>query len=99
MSWRRVLALPVSCQRLQLLRPKERSSPPIQAPKWLSSACSCKRGTVIDNTYERALYHVIGHETAVRYGVAVGKACLLIGPALPRWAARWSGQPGHRPSK
>ena len=33
-----------------------------------------KRGTVIVNTHERALYHVIGHETAVRYGVAVGKA-------------------------
>lgn len=33
-----------------------------------------KRGTVIVNTHERALYHVIGRETAIRYGVAVGKA-------------------------
>jgi len=33
-----------------------------------------KRGTVIVNTGERALYHVIGRESAVRYGVAVGKA-------------------------
>jgi lipoprotein-anchoring transpeptidase ErfK/SrfK len=32
-----------------------------------------KRGTVIVNTGERALYHVIGNETAIRYGVAVGK--------------------------
>ncbi len=33
-----------------------------------------RRGTVIVNTGERALYHVIGNETAIRYGVAVGKA-------------------------
>lgn len=33
-----------------------------------------RRGTVIVNTGERALYHVIGHESAIRYGVAVGKA-------------------------
>ena len=32
-----------------------------------------KRGTVIVNTYEKALYHIIGRETAIRYGVAVGK--------------------------
>lgn len=32
-----------------------------------------RRGTVIINTGERALYHVIGRETAVRYGIAVGK--------------------------
>ncbi len=32
-----------------------------------------KRGTVIVKTHERALYHVIGNETAIRYGVAVGK--------------------------
>ncbi len=32
-----------------------------------------KRGTVIVNTHERALYHVIDRETAIRYGVAVGK--------------------------
>lgn len=32
-----------------------------------------KRGTVIVNTAEKALYHVIGRETAIRYGVAVGK--------------------------
>lgn len=32
-----------------------------------------RRGTVIVNTGERALYHVIGAETAIRYGVAVGK--------------------------
>jgi lipoprotein-anchoring transpeptidase ErfK/SrfK len=31
-------------------------------------------GTVIVNTGERALYHVIGDDTAIRYGVAVGKA-------------------------
>lgn len=33
-----------------------------------------RRGTVIVNTGDRALYHVIGRETAIRYGVAVGKA-------------------------
>ena len=33
-----------------------------------------RRGTVIVNTQERYLYHVIGRETAIRYGVAVGKA-------------------------
>lgn len=33
-----------------------------------------RHGTVIVNTHERALYHVIGRETAMRYGVAVGKA-------------------------
>ena len=32
-----------------------------------------KRGTVIVNTEEKALYHIIGRETAIRYGVAVGK--------------------------
>ena len=32
-----------------------------------------KRGTVIVNTEEKALYHIIGWETAIRYGVAVGK--------------------------
>jgi len=32
-----------------------------------------KRGTVIVNTQEFALYHIIGRETAIRYGVAVGK--------------------------
>ena len=32
-----------------------------------------KRGTVIVNTEEKALYHIIGNETAIRYGVAVGK--------------------------
>lgn len=32
-----------------------------------------KHGTVIISTGERALYHVIGRETAVRYGIAVGK--------------------------
>ena len=32
-----------------------------------------KRGTVIVNTEEMALYHIIGRETAIRYGVAVGK--------------------------
>jgi lipoprotein-anchoring transpeptidase ErfK/SrfK len=31
-----------------------------------------KIGTVIVDTDERALYHVIGRETAIRYGVAVG---------------------------
>jgi lipoprotein-anchoring transpeptidase ErfK/SrfK len=30
-------------------------------------------GTVIVNTYERTLYHVIGGDAAIRYGVAVGK--------------------------
>lgn len=30
-------------------------------------------GTVIVNTYERFLYHVIGGDAAMRYGVAVGK--------------------------
>jgi lipoprotein-anchoring transpeptidase ErfK/SrfK len=33
-----------------------------------------KRGTLIVNTDEKALYQMIGRETAVRYGVAVGKA-------------------------
>ena len=33
-----------------------------------------RRGTVIVNTQERYLFHVIGRETAIRYGVAVGKA-------------------------
>ena len=32
-----------------------------------------RRGTVIVNTEEKALYHIIGWETAIRYGVAVGK--------------------------
>jgi lipoprotein-anchoring transpeptidase ErfK/SrfK len=32
-----------------------------------------RRGTVIVNTEEMALYHIIGRETAIRYGVAVGK--------------------------
>ena len=32
-----------------------------------------KRGTVIVNTPEFALYHIIGNETAIRYGVAVGR--------------------------
>jgi len=32
-----------------------------------------KRGTVIVNTQEFALFHIIGRETAIRYGVAVGK--------------------------
>ncbi len=32
-----------------------------------------KIGTVIVSTDERALYHIIGRETAIRYGVAVGK--------------------------
>jgi lipoprotein-anchoring transpeptidase ErfK/SrfK len=32
-----------------------------------------RRGTVIVNTEEKALYHMIGWETAIRYGVAVGK--------------------------
>jgi lipoprotein-anchoring transpeptidase ErfK/SrfK len=32
-----------------------------------------KRGTVIVNTSEFSLYHIIGRETAIRYGVAVGK--------------------------
>ncbi|MCC7481894.1 MAG: L,D-transpeptidase, partial [Hyphomicrobiales bacterium] len=32
-----------------------------------------RRGTVIVNTEEKALYHIIGRETAIRYGVAVGK--------------------------
>jgi lipoprotein-anchoring transpeptidase ErfK/SrfK len=32
-----------------------------------------KRGTVIINTEERALYHIIGNETAIRYGVGVGR--------------------------
>ena len=32
-----------------------------------------KRGTVIVNTQEFVLYHIIGRETAIRYGVAVGK--------------------------
>lgn len=32
-----------------------------------------KRGTVIVNTEDRALYHILDSETAVRYGVAVGK--------------------------
>ena len=32
-----------------------------------------RRGTVIVNTDEKALYHIIGRETAIRYGVAVGK--------------------------
>ncbi len=31
-------------------------------------------GTIIINTYERALYHVQGDDSAIRYGVAVGKA-------------------------
>ncbi len=30
-------------------------------------------GTIIINTDQRALFHVIGSETAIRYGVAVGK--------------------------
>lgn len=32
-----------------------------------------KRGTVIVNTHKRALYQIIDRETAIRYGVAVGK--------------------------
>jgi lipoprotein-anchoring transpeptidase ErfK/SrfK len=32
-----------------------------------------QRGTVIVNTEEKTLYHIIGRETAIRYGVAVGK--------------------------
>ena len=32
-----------------------------------------KRGTIIINTDEKALYFVIGRESAIRYGVAVGK--------------------------
>jgi lipoprotein-anchoring transpeptidase ErfK/SrfK len=36
-------------------------------------ASSEKRGTVIVNTADRALYHIVDSETAVRYGVAVGK--------------------------
>ncbi len=36
-------------------------------------ASSEKRGTVIVNTVDRALYHIVDSETAVRYGVAVGK--------------------------
>ncbi len=32
-----------------------------------------KRGTIIVDTGARALYHIIGQETAIRYGVAVGK--------------------------
>jgi lipoprotein-anchoring transpeptidase ErfK/SrfK len=32
-----------------------------------------KAGTVIVNTHERALYHVMGEDIAMRYGVAVGK--------------------------
>lgn len=32
-----------------------------------------RRGTVIVNTHERALYFVLGRQTAIRYGVAVGK--------------------------
>ena len=30
-------------------------------------------GTIIINTDQRALFHVIGSDTAIRYGVAVGK--------------------------
>jgi lipoprotein-anchoring transpeptidase ErfK/SrfK len=33
-----------------------------------------KPGTVIVNTHKRALYQILGGETAIRYGVAVGKA-------------------------
>ena len=33
-----------------------------------------KPGTLIVNTYERALFQIIGDDTAIRYGVAVGKA-------------------------
>jgi lipoprotein-anchoring transpeptidase ErfK/SrfK len=32
-----------------------------------------KPGTMIINTDEKALYHVIGRESAIRYGVAVGR--------------------------
>jgi lipoprotein-anchoring transpeptidase ErfK/SrfK len=32
-----------------------------------------KRGTIIINTEQRALYHILDSESAVRYGVAVGK--------------------------
>ena len=31
-------------------------------------------GTVIVNAYEKTLYHILGRDTAIRYGVAVGKA-------------------------
>jgi lipoprotein-anchoring transpeptidase ErfK/SrfK len=47
--------------------------PAYQGAKLVAFATPERRGTVIVNTEERALYHIIDGTRAIRYGVAVGK--------------------------
>jgi len=51
----------------------KKKSVPYRGAEVVEFATPEKRGTVIVNTEEKALYHIIGRETAIRYGVAVGK--------------------------
>lgn len=44
-----------------------------QGAEYVEYSTPEKRGTVIVNTRQRALYYVIGDGEAIRYGVAVGK--------------------------
>lgn len=53
---------------------KKKKRPAYQGAEVVEFHTPERRGTVIVNTGDRALYHVIGRESAVRYGVAVGKA-------------------------
>ena len=52
---------------------KKRKRPVYQGSELVEFYTPERPGTVIVDTYERALFHVIGGDAAIRYGVAVGK--------------------------
>ena len=61
------------------LAARKQAAPTYQGAELVELLTPESPGTVIVNTHEKALYHIIGGDAAMRYGVAVGKAGFDLG--------------------